>query len=144
MAPLMAGVYAERGASALVFRGDEGLDELSTASPSTVWLTGTGEVTTERFDPASVGIAPATIADLRGGDVAFNAGVVHAVLDGARGPVRDAVLLNAAGALVAAGAVAEEGPVSRRIAAALPIAEESVDSGHAAKLLDAWVTASRS
>jgi anthranilate phosphoribosyltransferase len=144
MAPLMAGVYASRGASALVFRGDEGLDELSTASPSTVWLTAGGVVTTERFDPASIGIPAATIADLRGGDVAFNADVVRATLDGVRGPVRDAVLLNAAGALVAAGAVTSAGPVGERIAAAIPLAEESVDSGNAAKALDAWVTASRS
>jgi anthranilate phosphoribosyltransferase len=144
MAPLMAGVYAARGASALVFRGDEGLDELSTTSPSTVWLTGTGDVTIERFDPGHIGIPPATIADLRGGDVAYNAGVVRAVLDGGRGHVRDAVLLNAAGALVAAGAVPLTGPLAERIAAALPLAQESVDSGNAAKVLDAWVSASGS
>jgi anthranilate phosphoribosyltransferase len=149
MAPLMAGVYAARGASALVFRGDEGLDELSTASPSTVWVAAGGEVTTERFDPASLGIPAASIEDLRGGDVAHNAGVVRSVLAGADGPVRDAVTLNAAAALVAAAGAADAGgattgTLAERLAQALRLAETSIDSGAAAERLDAWVAASRS
>jgi anthranilate phosphoribosyltransferase len=142
MAGLMAGVYALRGASALVFRGDEGLDELSTISPSSVWIASNGQVETARFDPASIGIPPATLEDLRGGDVAHNADVVRRVLDGARGPVRDAVTLNAAAALVAAGA-GGTADLAQRLAAAKATAEESIDSGAAAKSLDAWVTASR-
>lgn len=144
MAALMAGVYALRGSSALVFRGDEGLDELSTISPSTLWIASGGKVTTERFDPASIGIPAATLEDLRGGDVAYNADVVRRLLDGARGPVRDAVTLNAAAALVAAGVGDTSGDLAQRLAQAKTMAEESIDSGAAAKSLDAWANATRS
>ncbi len=139
-APIMAGVLAARGDSALVFRGDDGLDELSTTAPSHVWQVHDGEVTPLRFDPADVGLPRATLDDLRGGDAAHNAGVVRSLLEGTRGPVRDAVLLNAAAGLVAAGA--GEGDLVKRIATGLELANESVDSGAAADVLQRWVAAS--
>ena len=140
MAPLMAGVLAERGCSALVFRSEDGLDELSTTAPAQVWEVRGGEVIPHRVDAVELGLPPTTIADLRGEDAKHNALVVRAVLDGERGPVRDTVLLNAAAALVATGV--GEGDLLRRLAAGLEVAAGSVDSGAAGDILDRWVAAS--
>jgi anthranilate phosphoribosyltransferase len=141
MAPIMAGVLAARGDSALVFRGDDGLDEMSTSGPSQIWRVRDGAVTHHRFDPADVGLTPATVTDLRGGDAEHNAAVVRDVLAGRPGPIRDAVLLNAAVALVAVGAVGSD-DLTKQIAGGLPLAAESVDSGAAADVLARWVEAS--
>lgn len=140
MAPIMAGVLAARGDSALVFRGDDGLDELSTTAPSRVWQVRDGAVKTLRFDPAEVGLPLATLDDLRGGDASHNAQVVRNLLAGTRGPVRDAVLLNAAAALVAAGV--GEGDLVKRVTSGLELANRSIDSGAAADALQRWITAS--
>src|ERR1700749_36589 len=108
MGPVLADVYASQGNAALVFHGG-GLDELTTTGPSTVWIAADGVVSETSFDPAVLGLAPSTLADLRGGDPAHNASVARAVLAGEPGPVRDIVLLNAAAAIAAAeglGAVA--------------------------------------
>ncbi|WLQ06172.1 anthranilate phosphoribosyltransferase [Arthrobacter oryzae] len=142
MAPLVAGVLAKRGSRGLVFRGSDGLDELTTTGPSTVWEIRDGEVTEQTFDPQVLGIRPATVEDLRGGDAAANAAVVRDVLSGAPGPARDAVLLNAAAGLVAFDADAE-GPLTDRMAAALKRAAESIDSGAAAAVLEKWVALTR-
>ncbi|HMC68977.1 MAG TPA: anthranilate phosphoribosyltransferase, partial [Mycobacteriales bacterium] len=99
MAPVMAGVLADRGASALVFRGDDGLDELSTSTTSRVWAVADGHVREERLDPTELGLAPAGPDALKGADAAHNAAVARRVLAGESGAVRDAVLLNAAAAL---------------------------------------------
>lgn len=149
MAPVVAGVLADRGASALVFRGDDGLDELSTTGPSRVWAVGNGAVTPSAVDPQALGLAPATLEDLRGGDATHNAGVLRALLDGRPGPVRDAVLLNAAAGIVAAQGTAPTGSpdgidLPARLAAALDLAARAVDSGTAAELLDRWVKATTS
>jgi anthranilate phosphoribosyltransferase len=143
MAPVMAGVLAGRGASALVFRGDDGLDELSVGATSRVWAVADGVVREDRVDPAELGIAATAKDELVGGDAATNAAVARRFLDGEMGAVRDAVLLNAAAALVAVGGVTAE-PVAEQLAAALPRAAESVDSGAAAGALDEWVATSRS
>lgn len=138
MAPLVAGVLAKRGSRGLVFRGSDGLDELTTTGPSTVWEIRDGEVSEQAFDPQALGIRPATVEELRGGDAAANAAVVRDVLAGAAGAARDAVLLNAAAGLVAFD-VRAEGPLTDRMAAALKRAEESIDSGAAAAVLEKWV-----
>jgi len=138
MAPLVAGVLAKRGSRGLVFRGSDGLDELTTTGPSTVWEIRRGEVTEQAFDPKELGIRPATVEELRGGDAAANAAVVRDVLSGGAGPARDAVLLNAAAGLVAF-AVDAEGPLTGRMAAALKRAEQSIDTGAAASVLEKWV-----
>ncbi len=143
MAPLVAGVLARRGSRGLVFRGEDGLDELTTTGPSTVWEIRNGEVAEQRFTPSDLGVAPATVADLRGGDASANAAVARAVLDGARGPVRDAVLLNAAAGLVAFELEAD-GPLVDRMRGAWKRAEESIDSGAAARILETWIGLSRS
>ncbi|WP_344005209.1 anthranilate phosphoribosyltransferase [Nocardioides lentus] len=140
MSPLMAGVFAERGVDAWVFTGDDGLDELTTTTTSSLWTVSGGRVEAHTVDPLEVGIGRATTDDLRGGDVAHNAGVVRALLAGERGPVRDAVVLNAGAAL--AVHAAEEGSVTERLAAGVERARRSLDSGDAAATLDRWVAAS--
>ena len=136
LAPVMAGVLAARGADALVFRGDDGLDELTTTGPSTVWTVRGGSVSTDLFDPAVLGVPRASLEDLRGGDAELNAAVVRAVLDGKPGPVRDAVLLNAAAALAAYRAL--DGSLEDRLADGLTAATDALDSGTAARVLERW------
>jgi anthranilate phosphoribosyltransferase len=141
LAPVMAGVLAARGADALVFRGDDGLDELTTTGPSTVWVVAGGAVREESFDPAALGIPRAELQDLRGADAAYNAGVARSLLGGRQGAVRDAVLLNAAAALAAhAGA---DAPLLDRLRDGHTRAAQSLDSGAARELLERWVTVSR-
>ena len=96
----------------------------------------------EVFDPRDLGIRQATVEELRGGDAAANAAVVRSVLAGEPGPARDATLLNAAAGLVSFDLDAT-GPLAERMAAAMKRAEESVDSGAAAAVLDRWVALSR-
>ncbi|MER8031500.1 anthranilate phosphoribosyltransferase [Streptomyces bauhiniae] len=140
MAPIVAGVFAERGNSSLVFRGEDGLDELTTTSPSRVWIVRDGKVTEEVFDPRDVGIELVPVEALRGGDPAYNAMVARQVLEGERGPVRDAVLLNSAAALVALDPTEE--PLADQLRAGMARAAESIDSGSAARTLERWVAAS--
>jgi anthranilate phosphoribosyltransferase len=144
MAPLMAGVFASRGTDALVFRGEDGLDELAPTARSRVWEVRGGIVTESVLDSvAELGLPPAQVADLRGADAAYNAEVARRVLDGERGPVRDAVLLNAAAALVADGTrVPTTGPLAERLGAALEHAARAVDDGAAADVLERWRAAS--
>jgi anthranilate phosphoribosyltransferase len=143
MGSVLAGVLAGRGCSALVFHGDDGLDELTTTGPSAVWVVRDGQVFDTRFDPAAIGIPRCESADLRGGDPAHNAAVVRSVLAGERGAVRETVLLNAAAALVAEAGAAEPARLSQALADGYARAAEAVDSGAAAALLDRWVQASR-
>jgi anthranilate phosphoribosyltransferase len=142
MAPVVAGVLAARGVSALVFRGDDGLDELSVGAPSTVWAVSAGRVRQDRVDPSDLGIGHAAADALRGGDAAHNADVARRLLGGESGPIRDAVLLNAAAALVAADGVTDE-PVTQQLAPALVRAADAIDSGAAMTALERWVEASR-
>jgi anthranilate phosphoribosyltransferase len=146
MAPLMAGVFAERGKSALVFRGDEGLDELAATAGSTVWVVADGAVTEHRLDPAAdLGLTRIKVEDLRGQDAAYNAAVARAVLAGESGPVRETVLLNAASGLVADGTLpgTGSGTLVERLAAGIDLAAQAVDSGAAQATLERWVAASR-
>ena len=157
MGPVLAEVYAERRVSALVCHGG-GLDELTTTGPSTVWIAVEGTVSETSFDPAALGLARSTLADLRGGDPAHNAAVVRAVLAGETGPVRDIVLLNAAAAMAAADglatvaaarsadpaatAAATGEALVKTLSEGLSRAAAAVDSGTAAALLARWVDAS--
>ncbi|SFC72116.1 anthranilate phosphoribosyltransferase [Streptomyces aidingensis] len=139
MAPIMAGVLAERGSSALVFRGDDGLDELTLTGTSTIWQVRDGKVVRHSFDPRGVGLRTAPLDALRGGDAAHNADVARRLLDGEPGPVRDAVLLNAAAALVALDP--GDAPLADQLAAGMARAAESIDSGAARTTLANWITA---
>ncbi|MFF3277092.1 anthranilate phosphoribosyltransferase [Streptomyces chrestomyceticus] len=140
MAPILAGVLAERGSSALVFRGDDGLDELTTTATSKVWVVRDGGVREETFDPRDVGIGLVPVEALRGADASYNADVARRLLGGETGPVRDAVLLNSAAALVALEPTAA--PLNEQIAAGIERAAEAVDSGAARRALERWVAAS--
>ena len=140
VAPLIAGVLAARGTSALVFRGEDGLDELTVSGPSRVWVVD-GEVAECSLDPVGLGLPRAPLSDLRGGDASYNADVARRVLAGDIGPVRDAVLLNAAAALVAAGV--GQGPLVERMREGLVVAARSVDEGAAADVLRRWVEVTR-
>jgi anthranilate phosphoribosyltransferase len=157
MGPVLAGVYAARGNTALVFHGG-GLDELTTTGPSTVWVVADRVVSQTSFDPAVLGIARSSLADLRGGDPARNASVARAVLRGSAGPVRDIVLLNAAAAITvadglaavaaartadpAATASATGEALAKALSDGLARAAAAVDSGAAAALLSRWVEVS--
>lgn len=141
IAPVLAGVLAARGVSALVFRGEDGLDELTVTTTSEVWVVRHGAVERVRFDPRDVGVPLAELDALRGGDAEYNADVARRVLGGERGPVRDAVLLNAAAGLAAA----EPGELSltETVAAGMERAARSVDSGAAHIALQRWSAATR-
>ncbi|OXM73437.1 anthranilate phosphoribosyltransferase [Amycolatopsis thermalba] len=133
---VLARVFARRGTSTLVVRGDDGLDELTTTTTSSVWVVSAGTVRAASLDPAALGIPRATAEDLRGGDPAVNAEVVRELVAGKPGPVRDAVLLNAAGALAAHAGFTES--LEDDLTAGLRRAAEAVDSGAAAELLARW------
>ena len=139
MAPVMAGVFARRGVDAWVFRGDDGLDELTTTTTSRVWVVSRGSVEEHTIDPAELGFVRGTSQDLRGQDAAYNAAVVRRVVDGEPGPVRDAVVLNAGAAL--AIHAAEPGHLTDRLATGVARAQEAIDSGNARATLDRWVEA---
>jgi anthranilate phosphoribosyltransferase len=139
MAPLIAQVLSRRGVGGFVFRGDDGLDELTTTTTSTVWAIGAGEITEHVLDPAELGLPRVEPSALVGGDVATNAAAVHRVLDGESGPVRDAVLLNAAAGIAAAA----ESPdtLIDRLSEGLARARAAIDSGAAKDKLTSWVSA---
>ncbi|SCL17991.1 anthranilate phosphoribosyltransferase [Micromonospora pallida] len=142
MAPVMAAVFAARGDSVLVMRGEDGLDEFSTAAPTRFWVAQQGTVRESLIDATELGVPRATLADLRGADAAYNAGVVQRLLAGERGPVRDAVLVNAAAALATQGPL--DGDLPTALRAGLDRAAESIDSGAAARALDRWIEVARS
>jgi anthranilate phosphoribosyltransferase len=140
MAPIMAEVFARRGARVLLVRGDDGLDELTTTTTSTVWVVRDGAVRVDSVDPAALGLRPATPDDLRGGDAEVNAQVVRDLVAGKPGPVRDAVLLNAAGALAAFHGLSDD--LTADLRAGLATAAAAIDSGAAAGLLERWIASS--
>jgi anthranilate phosphoribosyltransferase len=140
MAPIVAGVLAGRGNSALVFRGDDGLDELTTTATSRVWIVRDGTVREQAFDPRDVGLDLVPVEALRGADASYNADVARRLLEGETGPVRDAVLLNSAAALVALDP--GEGTLNEQLAAKMARAAESIDSSAAKQALERWVAAS--
>jgi anthranilate phosphoribosyltransferase len=141
MAPVLAEVLAQRGTRALVFRGDDGLDELTTTTTSAVWVVRDGEVVYERLDPTVLGLPVSEPGALRGGGPEVNAEVVRRLVAGDRGPVRDAVLLNAAAALAAFD---ERGArLHDALGAGLERAAAAVDDGRAATKLEDWVRVSQ-
>jgi anthranilate phosphoribosyltransferase len=145
LVPIITGVFQTRGATALVFRGDDGLDELTTTGHSHIWEVTGGSITEHDLDPRDLGIPRARIEDLLGGEPAENAEIVRRVLGGEHGPVRDIVLLNAAAGLVAfrlAEAPSESlRPIKQRFREQLAAAAEAIDSGAASAKLDAWIGA---
>jgi anthranilate phosphoribosyltransferase len=146
--PLITGVFRTRGATALVFRGDDGLDELTTTGHSRLWEVSRGDVHEHDLDPRDLGIPLADIGDLLGGEPSHNAQIVHRVFDGEQGAVRDIVLLNSAAGIVAfrlsQDATEVQRPIVERLAEAKDAAAAAIDSGAAAQKLAAWVEVTRS
>jgi anthranilate phosphoribosyltransferase len=145
MAPLIAGVFAGRGKDAAVFRGDDGLDELTISTTSTVWWVRGGAVREHSVDPRSVGLELHPLETLRGGDAAHNAQVVRDVFGGSEGPVRDAVVLNAGIALALTATDLGESPADFNAAleAGMHRAAEAIDDGNATSVLRRWVAATQ-
>jgi anthranilate phosphoribosyltransferase len=146
VAPLMAQVYADRGDTVFVMRGEDGLDEFTTAAPTRVWVAQGGNVSETVLDAADFGVARCALDGLRGGDAAFNAAVIRATLAGNPGPVRDAVVVNAAVALTAhewatTGVAGDlKGTIQANIARACAV----IDDGSATSTLDRWIETARS
>lgn len=139
LAEMMAGVFAARRSSVLVVHGDDGLDELTTTTTSTIWRVQAGTVDRLTFDPAGFGFPRADLDDLLGGDAQTNAAEVRAVLAGHKGPVRDAVVLNAAGAIVAHAGLSSRAEWLPAWEDGLARAGKAIDSGAAEDLLARWV-----
>jgi anthranilate phosphoribosyltransferase len=135
MLPLMAEVLARRRVRAKLFRGEDGLDELTTTGISTVYDVKDGSVRETHLDPSKFGLSRAKPEDLEGGDVAASTRIARAILDGELGPRRDVVVLNAGAALEVAGFAGnlEEG---------MTTAARSIDDGDAARTLERWVDVS--
>jgi anthranilate phosphoribosyltransferase len=143
LGPVLAGVLARRDSSALVFHGDDGLDELTPGARSQVWVVVDGEIIEDVVDPAELGLPSASLNDLRGGDADHNAVVAREVFGGGGSPaVRAAVELNAAAALVAAQGTTRE-PVTDQLRPALARAHEVLASGAALTLLERWAEVSQ-
>ncbi|WP_370328468.1 anthranilate phosphoribosyltransferase [Candidatus Mycobacterium methanotrophicum] len=139
LAEVMAGVFAARQSSVLVVHGDDGLDELTTTTTSTIWRVQAGTVDKLTFDPAGFGFARADLDDLLGGDATANAAEARSVLGGAKGPVRDAVVLNAAGAIVAHAGLSSNAEWLPAWEDGLRRAADAIDSGAAEQRLARWV-----
>ena len=143
--PLVVGVFQTRGATALVYRGDDGIDKLTTTGHSHIWEVSRGFVTEHDLDPLDLGIPRADIESLLGKDPEHNASVIRSVLAGEKSPQRDVVLLNAAAGLVAFDLAQEPDhltvPILERLAGKLEVAASVVDSGAAAAKLEQWVAA---
>ncbi|OBK89803.1 anthranilate phosphoribosyltransferase [Mycolicibacter heraklionensis] len=139
LAEVMAGVFAARRSSVLVVHGDDGLDELTTTTTSTIWRVQAGTIDRLTFDPAGFGFARAEVGELLGGDAQANAEEARSVLAGTKGAVRDAVVLNAAGALVAHAGLSSNAEWLPAWEDGLTRAVEAIDSGAAEQLLARWV-----
>jgi anthranilate phosphoribosyltransferase len=139
LAEVMAGVFATRRSSVLVVHGDDGLDELTTTTTSTIWRVQAGTVEKLLFDPAGFGFARAELSALTGGDAQQNAAEAREVFGGAKGPIRDAVILNAAGAMVAHAGLSSGAEWLPAWESGLSRAAEAIDSGAAEQLLARWV-----
>jgi anthranilate phosphoribosyltransferase len=135
---VMAQVLAERGVEGFVFRGDDGLDEITLAMTTSVLTIGNGEISSDRIDAKDFSLANAPISALVGGDAQENARITRAIFSGERGAPRDAVLLNAAAAIAAFDGEFELS-IHERLSKSLKKATESIDSGKANSLLSEWI-----
>lgn len=145
--PLIVGVFRTRGATALVYRGDDGIDKLTTTGHSHLWEVSRGSVTEHDLDPRDLGIEYSLIDDILGADAEHNAAIARRVLAGEAGAVRDIVLLNAAAGLVSFRLAQDPAQISRpileRLSEQMAVAAESIDSGAAAAKLAAWAAATQ-
>ncbi|MGO0576382.1 anthranilate phosphoribosyltransferase [Ornithinimicrobium panacihumi] len=150
MAGLMAGVFAARGTQAAVFRGEDGLDEVTPATTTRFWwVASEGSISDWTLDPRRLGLELHPVDALRGADAEFNAEVARQLFAGSTGAVRDAVLLNAGTALGLLEAGENDGhPRSEEqlhevVRAGMDRAAAVIDDGGAAQLVQRWVEATR-
>lgn len=134
---VMAEVLSARGVDGFVFRGDDGLDEITLATTTSVLTIGSGEITSDRIDPLDFDIARAPIAALVGGDATENARITLAIFSGEKGAPRDAVVLNAAAAIAAYEARFDLN-LHQRMALGISRAVDAIDSGAATRLVSQW------
>ena len=144
-APLLAGVFAGRRKDAAVFRGDDGLDELTLSTTSTVWWVRDGRMVQRSLDPRQLGLRYQPLEALRGADAGHNAQVARELFAGQRGAPRDAVVLNAGLALaLAAPDLGDSEPdFVRAVRTGMDRAEAAIDSGAATAALESWVAATQ-
>jgi anthranilate phosphoribosyltransferase len=140
---VMAQVLATRGVDGFVFRGDDGLDEITLSSTTSILSIGNGEIRSDLIEPSDFGISRAPVSELVGGDATENARITLAIFSGERGAPRDAVLLNAAAA-IAAFEGEQELSVHERITRGLKRAETAIDSGATTALLQKWISLTQS
>ena len=140
---VMAEVLATRGVDGFVFRGDDGLDEITLSSTTSILSIGNGEIRSDLIEPSDFGITCAPVSDLVGGDASENAQITLAIFAGERGAPRDAVMLNAAAA-IAAFEGEQDLDVRERIIRGLKKAEAAVDSGETTALLQRWISLTQS
>ena len=144
--PLAVGLFQQRGATALVYRGEDGIDKITTTGHSKVFEVSRGSVTEHDFDPREVGFTYSSIDDIRGGSPEENAAIAREVLAGKPSAARDIIVLNSAAGIVAHRL--SNNPAERdrsfveRMTEAVKVATHSIDSGAASAKLDAWVAAS--
>lgn len=134
---LVAQVLAGRGCQGFVFRGNDGLDEISLGTTSTVYIIHDGEIRVENFDPLNLGFEPIDVAQLKGGDAKENAAITRAVFTGKKSAYREAILINAAAAIAAFKGDLDLG-VEQQLANGYVYAKQAIDSGAAAQLLERW------
>ena len=139
---VMAQVLGDRGVDGFVFRGDDGLDEITLATTTSVLTIGNGEISSDLLDPLDFGISRSPISDLVGGDSTENARITRAIFSGERGAPRDAVVLNAAAA-IAAYLGQMQLPLHERIAVGISQATQAIDSGAALALTEKWAELSQ-
>ena len=140
---VMAQVLADKGVDGFVFRGRDGLDEITLATSTEVLSIGTGSIESDEIDPSDFGIELAPIQALVGGDAEENARITLSIFAGERGAHRDAVVLNAAAAIAAfEGDLTED--LHSRLAKGIEAAQHAIDSGQTSILLDKWIALSNS
>ncbi len=134
---VMAEVLSARGVDGFVFRGDDGLDEITLATTTSVLTIGSGEMRSDRIDPLEFEINRAPISALVGGDATENARITTAIFAGEKGAPRDAVVLNAAAAIAAYEARLDLN-LHQRMALGISRAVDAIDSGAATNLVSQW------
>lgn len=135
--PLMSQVLLEQGKEGFVFRGDDGLDEVSLSTTTQVIQINDGKLTQSEFNPADLGITSSSISDLLGADAKYNADMTMKIFAGRKGPMRDAVTLNAAFAIAAFKADFDL-PLQTQIANGFVLANKAIDSGAALSVVKKW------
>ena len=143
--PLAVGLFQQRGATALVYRGEDGIDKITTTGHSKVFEVSRGSVTEHDFDPREVGFTYSSVDDIRGSSPDDNAALARTVLAGEKNAARDIIVLNSAAGIVAHRL--SKNPAERdrsfveRMSEAVEVATHSIDSGAASAKLDAWIAA---